>query len=138
MNGSTEPTLYIDTSVLILFVEGTSTVRESIIQRFTELSSGSFKLAASPLTMLECLVKPLRMGDRVTAEAYERFFQEGVVRIIEADLRCWRKATEVRARYSFTVPDALHLATAFVHNCDCILTRDARWRRFPDIRVEVL
>ncbi len=138
MNGSAESAFYIDSSALILFVEGTLIVRERIIQRMTDLSSGSFSLVISPLTMLECLVKPLRTGDQASAEAYDGLFQQPAVRIAEVDLRCWRKATEVRARYGFTVPDALHLATAYVHNCTGELTRDLRWQRFPDIRIELL
>jgi len=87
MNGSAEAAFYIDSSVLILFVEGTFTVRESIIHRITDLSSGSFSLVISPLTMLECLVKPLRTGDQASAEAYDRFFLQAAVKVVEADFR---------------------------------------------------
>ena len=36
------------------------------------------------------------------------------------------KAADIRAKYSFKTPDAIHLASAMYHNCFEFLTNDKR------------
>ena len=48
------------------------------------------------------------------------------------------RATDIRARYGFRTPDAMHLAAAVVSGCDVFLTNDHRLDRFPDIAMDVI
>jgi predicted nucleic acid-binding protein len=47
-------------------------------------------------------------------------------------------ATEIRANFGFTTPDAIHLAAAMVTKCDEFLTNDQRLQRFDEMRVVVI
>ena len=42
-------------------------------------------------------------------------------------------AAEIRAKYGFRTPDAIHLAAAVVSSCDVFLTNHHRLDRFTDI-----
>jgi predicted nucleic acid-binding protein len=48
------------------------------------------------------------------------------------------RATEIRARFNFKTPDAIHLAAAVENGCDAFLTNDQRLSRFPGIAIEVV
>jgi predicted nucleic acid-binding protein len=48
------------------------------------------------------------------------------------------KATELRAMYHFKTPDAIHLATAIINQCDVFLTNDKKLRRCQEIVVKVI
>jgi predicted nucleic acid-binding protein len=48
------------------------------------------------------------------------------------------RATELRARHGFKVPDAIHLATAIEAGADAFLTGDANLVKCPDLHVELL
>jgi predicted nucleic acid-binding protein len=47
-------------------------------------------------------------------------------------------ATNLRARYSFKTPDAIHLAAAIVNGCDVFLTNDYRLDKCTEVTVEVI
>ena len=48
------------------------------------------------------------------------------------------RATELRARYGFRTPDAIHVATAIEERADLLLTGDTGLARCTDVKVEVL
>jgi predicted nucleic acid-binding protein len=48
------------------------------------------------------------------------------------------RATELRARYGFRAPDAIHLATAIEEHVDVVITGDVSLARCTEVRVDVL
>ena len=48
------------------------------------------------------------------------------------------RATEIRARYGFKTPDALHLATAVEGAADVFLTGDSNLASCKEVVVEVI
>ena len=48
------------------------------------------------------------------------------------------QATELRARYNFRSPDAIHLATAILIGAEVFLTSDQKLAQCTEIRVVVL
>ena len=48
------------------------------------------------------------------------------------------RATDLRVRYSFKTPDAIHLATAIEGQADLFLTGDKALARCDQVNVEVL
>ena len=138
MNGADEVRLYLDTSVIVSLIEGTSDLKSRIWAEVSRFGGDEVTFVCTPLTRLECLVKPLRTADIDLQDLYERYFSASEVRMVEIGTAVWDQATHIRARYGFRVPDALHLATAVTHGCSVIVTRDAQWRRFGEGRVEII
>jgi predicted nucleic acid-binding protein len=127
--------LYLDTPPVIYTVEQ---VRGYAAAVDNTLSAPGIVLVASDLTRMECRVKPLRDGDTDLLKDYDEFFQNAVAEIIPLTREVIDRATEIRARYGFRTPDAIHLATAVVSGCDAFLTNDHRLDRFSDIAIEVV
>jgi len=94
--------------------------------------------SASRLTRLECRVRPLRDGNLGLLAVYDGFFSAGRLALGELSAAVIELATELRARYWFSTPDAIHLATAIEGGADVVLTGDATLRRCREVTVEVL
>lgn len=95
-------------------------------------------LVSSHLTLMECLVLPLRLSRTTLAQDYEDFFAKQVAEIVLFNEAIFRRAAEIRAKHNYRTPDALHLAAALAGACDVFLTNDARLKNFPDITVELV
>lgn len=131
--------LYLDASCIIYLTEGSSAfttpTRERII---AHLNASTSRLVTSRLSRLECRVQPLREQNAAALADYDDFFGGERLDVIDVNAAVIERATDLRARYSFKTPDALHLATAIVQNADAVLTGDATWQRCTEIPVEII
>ena len=87
---------------------------------------------------MECRLKPLREGNTALLQDSDDYFAEVVEETVVLSRAVIDRATDIRARYGFRTPDALHLAAAVVSGCDVFLTNDYRLNRFPDIAMDVI
>ena len=87
---------------------------------------------------MECRVKPLREGNTALLQDSDDYFAEVVKETVVLSRAVIDRATDIRARYGFRTPDAMHLAAAVVSGCDVFLTNDHRLDRFPDIAMDVI
>ena len=92
----------------------------------------------SRLSRLECRIKPMKEGNAPLLETYEAFFSKKGLSVAEIGPQVIEVATELRAKYGFRTPDALHLATAQVERADAILTGDKSLARCTEVHVELL
>jgi predicted nucleic acid-binding protein len=87
---------------------------------------------------MECRVKPLREGNPNLLKDYDDYFEEAVAEIAPLSREVMDRATEIRAKYGFKTPDAIHLAAAVTSGCEVFLTNDHRLDRFPEVTIEVV
>ena len=80
----------------------------------------------------------MRDGDTALLEEFDRFFSESVSEVVALTCEVIDRATEIRSRYGFKTPDAIHLAAATSSSCELFLTNDSRLSRFTELRVESL
>lgn len=115
--------IYLDTCIVIYLIEKHPVYSAMIEPLVTGLDTAS--LFYSPLTMMECMVMPLRTKDQSLKELYEDFFAaQTVLQLTDA---VFQKAAQLRADFPvLKTPDALHLSAALHHNCDEFWTNDAR------------
>lgn len=126
--------IYVDSAPLIYLVEHVPQFGDIVARRL----SASDALVVSDLSRLECRVKPMRDGNTTLLDEFDRFFTESVSEIIALSREVIDRATEIRSRYGFKTPDAIHLAAATLSNCQLFLTNDRRLDRFTELPVEVL
>ena len=126
--------IYLDSAPLIYLVEHVPQYGDMVVRRL----SATDILIASDLSRLECRIKPIRDGDAMLLDEFDRFFAESVGEVIALSRDVIDRATEIRARYGFKTPDAIHLAAASLSNCELFLTNDQRLDRFTGLRVEAL
>ncbi|MCC6172150.1 MAG: type II toxin-antitoxin system VapC family toxin [Gammaproteobacteria bacterium] len=114
--------IYLDTCLLIYAVESHPVFGSRVMERLARARPARF--AISPLTMLECLVKPMREADL----ALQRRYEGALAQLEELPLPgpVYRQAAELRAHFGLKTPDALHLACAQHHGCDALWTNDDR------------
>ena len=127
--------VYFDAAPLIYLVENVSPYVEQLIQR---LSLEDVQQVCSDLTRMECRVKPLRDDETALLTAFDAYFAEVINETVPLSRATMDRATEIRARYGFKTPDAIHLACAVIAECDLFLTNDKRLRKFDEIIVEVI
>ncbi|NJL26479.1 MAG: type II toxin-antitoxin system VapC family toxin [Thermoanaerobaculia bacterium] len=131
--------LYLDACTIIYLLEASSVFQDLVIARLLEhRAKPDPLLLTSRLSRLECRVVPLRNQDEGLLTAYEAFFSADRMIVIDVSATIIERATELRARYGFKSPDALHLATAIEHKADAFLTSDGNLERCGEITVEVL
>ena len=127
--------VYLDTAPVIYVVEQ---VRDLVAVVEDRLNKPDAVLVASDLTRMECRVKPLKDGDTELLADYDGFFEGAVTEIVTLSRSVMNRATEIRARYGYKTPDAIHLAAALEAGCDVFLTNDHALDRFKGIAVEVV
>lgn len=127
--------VYLDSAPVIYLVEQVQPYVELVR---TRLSGQDVQVVASHLTRLECRVKPLRDRDEALLRNFDRYFDAAVAEVVELSRAVVDLATNIRAEYRFSTPDAIHLAAALWGRCDIFLTNDHRLTRFRDIPIEVV
>lgn len=129
----------LDASTLIYFVEGSDALRERIARRLDAVRvDPAGQVVASRLARLECRVKPLRDNNPILLDEYEAVFGAARFVLLDVTAAVLDRATELRARHGFKVPDAIHLASAIEVGADAFLTGDAGLAKCPDVKVEVI
>ena len=127
--------VYLDTAPVIYLVEAVPNYAEMVDRR---VSAADVIQVASDLTRMECRMKPLREGNTALLQDYDDYFAEVVAEVVVLSRAVLDRATDIRARYGFKTPDAIHLAAAIVSGCDVFLTNDHRLDCFPDIPMDVI
>lgn len=127
--------VYLDSCIIIYLTEGEPEVREAA--RTLVAGYDPVPLFTSQLTRIECRVNPLRDGDLDLVQRYNALFDGGLP-AVEIDRRVVDIATDLRARYGFKVPDAIHLATAIAWEASAYLSNDGDLTRCREITVRVL
>lgn len=118
--------IYLDTCLLLYAVED-DPVHGAAMRRRLAAASGA-TLVISPLVRMECLVGPMRSGDRALRLRYEQALGM-LLLLLEMSPAIYDGAAESRSRFGLRTPDALHLACAQHHGCQALWTNDDRLAR---------
>jgi len=114
-------TVYLDSCIAIYLVEEHSLYRAVIEDALADLNG---LVCHSPLTVLECIVLPLRLKRDDLVRKFSRFFALNT-RLAMPDA-VYSEAARLRAEFGLKTPDALHMATAQFHDCSELWTNDNR------------
>lgn len=131
--------LYLDANVVIYAHEAQKAVRATVLRKMVGVvrSPGGI-LMTSLISRLECRVKPLRHRDVSLLAEYDNFFADFGPWLLDVSAPFIEIATDLRVRYNFKSPDAIHLATAIHHQVDIFLTNDQQLERCTDVNVEAV
>ena len=127
--------MYIESSPAIVLVEHVTPFDTAVE---TKLAAAGVIPVSSELTRMECRVKPLQTADVARLGDFEVFFSTRILDWVPFTRPLFDKAADLRVRFRFKTPDALHLAAAIVSACDVFLTHDQQLARCTDIAVEVI
>ena len=131
--------VFLDTAPVIYYVERHPSYAARVDPVFEGLDNGTFLAVTSPVTLAECLILPLRLGeDKAQRDFTDLIVQGAGITFVLLDETVARRAAELRARYHFTLADAFQVAAAIYGGCNAFLTNDEDLKRVQEIRVLVL
>jgi len=131
--------IYLDACTIIYLIEGAEPFHEMVVERLKQSQTDPKAcLITSHLSRLECRVRPLRENNIQLLEKYDELFAAKRMVLTEISSMVIDRATELRAKYAFKTPDAIHLAAAIEARADVFLTGDDELSRCSDINIEIL
>lgn len=129
----------IDTPVFIYYIEQSSSRASAATALLRAVEEGRFEGITSVVTMLEVMIRPLRLGRPEIADAYKALLADiPNLAIVDLDANVARIGAELRATYRLRTPDALQIAACLAHGAEAFITNDRRLRRVTEIDVKVL
>jgi predicted nucleic acid-binding protein len=127
---------YLDTNVLIYFVEGHAIFRALLEELFTAIARGRMRAVTSELSLAEVLVKPLVEKNDAVAAIYRRLLGQGsTIEVAPVSRAVLERSAEIRAVHGGRAFDAIHIASALSAGCVSILSEDARLNVPSNIRL---
>lgn len=131
--------IYLDANILIYIVEKHPQMGGHLQPMLKAAHHRELTLMTSLLSVLECLVIPTRQRNNQLIQTYREHLFESDLLLLPITLDAIQIAVDLRAQYvALKTPDAIHLATAVLHDADIVLTNDADWSRALPQKVVLL
>lgn len=131
--------IYIEAAPLIYYVEENTTYVERMDAIIAAIENQTAEAISSVITLTEVITHPLRLGkSQLVREYRDILLHEKYFRLMPVSVEIAEHAANLRARYNLRTPDALHVATALVTNCDAFLTNDLGIKRITELTVLLL
>jgi predicted nucleic acid-binding protein len=131
--------LAVEASPFIYYVEDHPVYGERLDAIFAIIEARNIEICTSAITLTETLMKPVQLRDtKLQLEYRDLLRNTEYISLISVTPVIAEKAATLRATYNLRTPDALHIATALLANCDAFLTNDRALKRVNEIRVILL
>lgn len=125
--------LFLDTAPVIYLVERNPQFFDVVRAIFEAVDQAQIRVAASPVTLGECLVGAYRRNQRRAATNFTRYLTQGNTDFVQTTAAIADRAAQLRAQHNLQMLDALQAATALESRCDAFLTNDMQLQRVPGI-----
>jgi len=133
--------LFLDANIIIYRVEAVEPFNRQLFATVQELVTlyPDAGFAVSRLSMLECLVKPLRDQNAADIDRYRAFFASTGLQMVEISSLAIETATLLRARHGLRTPDAIQAASALsVKVPVTFLTGDKQFTKVAGLNVRLV
>ena len=129
----------VDSNVLIYLLEGSGAQADAAGALLDRMAVGPLEGVLATLAIAEVASGPAKGGDAAMAERYaeELTTLEGVS-VVPLDRDIALEAAIIRGRWSLSLADAIHLATARVAGATVFVTNDRRLTSVPGLEVAYL
>ena len=98
--------VYLDSAPIIDSVERVERFAAIVVAR---VEAPGIVRVTSELTRMECRVKPLREADFDRLRDFDDFFESSISETVGLTRAVLELATDIRARYGYKTPDAIHI-----------------------------
>jgi predicted nucleic acid-binding protein len=133
--------LFLDANIIIYRVEAVEPFNQQVFAAVQELVEKypNAQFAVSRLSLMECLVKPLRDQNAAYIDRYRSFFSSTGLQMVEVTALVIDTATMLRARHGLRTPDAIQAASALSFKVPVtFLTGDKQFRKVPGLNVQLV
>ncbi len=129
----------VDAQILIYSIEGHDVYASLLLPLWLAAKTKQVEIVASELVRLEVTVRPRRQGNRVLLRMYDELLDGTRLRLLPVTRAVLEGAAQMRADVpSLRTPDAIHAATAALHQCAMFVTNDAGFRRVQVLPTVIL
>lgn len=127
--------IYLDANVFISAYETRGARSDHAWWVLKAIEAEEFTAVTSELTLAEVLVGPFNDGDKELADHYRDIFtSEAGFMVLPVERSVLVEAALLRSMTrSLKLPDAIHVATARLHNCPFIVSDDRRLPAAPGV-----
>jgi predicted nucleic acid-binding protein len=133
---STTKTLFLDTCILIYFLEDNLEFGPAAKILLDKVEKGELKASISTLTMTELLTGPYRVkNDLLALEYHALLFHFPNLSLVDVDLSIAVEAARIRGIYNYSTPDSLLLSSALQVKATAFITTDRKLFSFPELTV---
>jgi len=133
--------LFLDANIIIYRVEAVEPFATQVLATVQELVAKypDARFAVSRLSVMECLVKPLRNQNTADIDRYRSFFASAALQIVEISALIIETATVLRERHGLRTPDAIQAASAMsIQGPVTFLTGDKQFCKVPGLNVRLI
>lgn len=128
--------IYLDTAPIIYFLENNPFYALKVQNFILGNATMGSLFAASVITDIEYLPKPMQENKTDLVSAYQKFKQILEIEILEVSQSISNIAVSLRTKYPGIKPlDSIHLASAIYASCDAFLTNDSQLRQVKEINI---
>jgi predicted nucleic acid-binding protein len=133
---STTKTLFLDTCILIYFLEDNLEFGLAAKILLDKVEKGELKASISTLTMTELLTGPYRVkNDLLALEYHALLFHFPNLSLVDVNLSIAVEAARIRGTYNYSTPDSLLLSSALQVKATAFITTDRKLFSFPELTV---
>lgn len=123
----------LDTCVLIYHIERHPTYFPLTQELLTNIEAGRIEAIASILALMEVTVRPWQLQRSDIVQDYEEILTHFPhLTLIDVNRDIASQAARLRAQYALRSADALHVATALVHEATAFITNDRQLARLRE------
>lgn len=137
LNIPSSAVVYVDTAIVIYSVEFNPDYWQLLQPLWAKLQANEISIVSSELTLMECLVVPLRNGNNLLVDTYEQLLSSQIS-LVPISQTILKHAAQLRATTNLRTPDAIHAATALSQGCTLFITNDTGFRNVPNLSVVIL
>ncbi len=131
--------IYIDAQIAIYTSDDHLLYAPVCFPLWQAVKAARVNVVSSELILMETLIGPLRNGDTLLAADREALWQQANTRLFPITQDILREAARLRAQIpALKTPDAIHAATALLHNGALFLSNDVGFRRVPGLPLVLL
>ncbi len=128
--------VYLDTNIWIYALEGYPAFNSLLTALFKAIDEGHILAVSSELTLAEGLVKPFMDNNLSHQQAYQQALQStNNLTVVPISYQILVESAKLRAETNLKLPDAIHVVTALLTNCDIFLTNDKRIQSVRTLKV---
>lgn len=129
--------VFIDTNIIIYFLERNALFFEKVIPYFERAESGEIELFTSPVSYMETIIPVIKKQD-IDLESKYNYLFKNFLNTIDINLEIGRIGAEIRAKYNVKAPDALQIACAINSECKKFVTADKELDKIKKIEIVIL
>jgi len=131
--------IYIDTSIYIYTLQKHARFFNKCNEIFKTLEANSTSILISTILFTEVLQhKDIQENIDVKFQLKHDLLTIPNSSISKVNLNVAEYAAEISYKYNLTLPDAIHLSTAILNQCEAFITNDKKLKRVEEISVYTL